>query len=326
MAFHQLLRDYINGGCSVWRRNVNFKNATAVCLGYSYQGTRRGVDETEIRLSNYSGTDRNILALRDFLQPIATDLYSVILHGSVGDGHTTGYSDVDALVIIRNDVFADPTRLSAVATKLSAARIFMYRFDPLQHHGWFAMTEQDLAAYPESVLPLEAIREGCVLSGEPVLRVSSLLQDCSVYEVAARRMVNKLHYQLRDGWRPKNAYQLKSLLSEFMMLPVLYLQTIYGKGYSKRDSFRDARTHYSESVWQAMEDVSNIRRHWKYIPGYLSAQILSSRLCLLYPIRKYWPSAIPNEVAPLVNDDFYGRLLTFVEETDALLDEIGQKA
>lgn len=320
MAFHQLLRDYMNGVPSPFWRISRKINPTAVCLGYSSLGSSRGTVTSTINLEEYTGTNRHILDLRDYLKPVSDDLLSVVLHGSAGDGRLTGYSDLDALVIIRNEVFSHPSKLVRLAKVLSAARMFMYRFDPLQHHGWFVLTEQDLLAYPEFILPLEAIREGCVLLGENNLTVSSMVSDKAVYQAAARRLVRKLHQQLSDGWRPKNAYQLKSLLSEFMMLPVLYQQAIFGKGCSKRESFVKVSGSFKTATWNTMEEVSHIRQRWSYRPGFLGRKILCNSHPFFYFLRKHWPSAVPTEIKPVLNSSFYDRLLLFTTEMEGLLE------
>ena len=322
MAFHQLLREYINGGVTSWHPFQRFKDATAVCLGYSYLGGLQSGERLELVLPTYKGGHSEIVALRNHLLPIADDIQSVILHGSLGDGQLTGYSDVDALVILRNEVFLDPVRLNKVARRLSVARKFMCRFDPLQHHGWFVLSAQDLKSYPEAILPLESLSNASVLLGETQLRVFITPSDRTVFDVSARRMVRKLIHQLEDGWRPANAYQLKSLMSEFMMLPVLFLQALSGKGEKKCDSFKKAENYYPAEIWTIMNALSDARRNWKYTPNILSKLVLCNPHRFHHRLRKSWPSAIPHGIKPVINEKFYKDLLIFAKETEKLLEAI----
>jgi len=265
----------------------------------------------ELDLKSYEGGDPELTGLRSSLKGLENEVLSVILHGSCGDGRTTGYSDVDALVILRNEVFLDPGKLVYVAKRLTAACRFMYRFDPLQHHGWFAMAEQDLQCFPEELLPLESLREASVLFGQRRFRIRYPDSSRELFLLKAQRLSSKIEEQLLDGWRPSNLYQLKSLLSEFMMLPLLMVQAREGKGSSKRESFVTARPYFDPVVWSVMDDVSAIREKWKYSPGLLASLVLRRPGSVYQKIRKRWPTRIPSSLRQRVDETFYQRMADF---------------
>ena len=58
------------------------------------------------------------------LSTVKDDLFGAYVHGSLGNHEETGYSDFDALVIIKDNVFHSRHRLAALATKLGAMRCY----------------------------------------------------------------------------------------------------------------------------------------------------------------------------------------------------------
>lgn len=331
MSFHTLLSNYVNGGCLhradfkmalVAPRTVFMKNVTPVCLGYNSLAGKQGTNRVELTFDSYSGNDKRLLRLRRSLEPLKGDLVTVLLHGSCGDGRTTGYSDVDALVILRNEVFMDPVRLIRVGRTLSDACRHMFRYDPLQHHGWFAMSEADLSCYPEEVLPLEALEDARVLTGAVRLVIHRTDAVQERYHRKAIRHAEKLMNQLSSGWRPANAFQLKSLLSEFMMLPVLTVQALQGKGCSKRDSFTIGRSYFSESEWAVMDEVSTIRRDWNYRPNLLSCWVLTRPGFVFRKLRRRWPSRLRPSLQVRITDQLYADISEFLAVCISRLNQV----
>lgn len=326
--FHQQLANYLNGG--VLRRSqlvrsvfsskgVFRKNATQVCLSFNTVAGRVGEHSIAIELPRYSGDNPHLLRLRALMEPLGKDILSVILHGSCGDGRTTGYSDVDALVVIRDSVFLDPERLVGVALPLSAACRQMYRYDALQHHGWFAISEQDLSNFPEEVLPLVALQDSVVLAGETRFMIRYSETPGEAFRQRAERQFLKLEEQLQAGWRPSNLFQLKAILSEFMLLPVLLMQFKSGKGFSKRDSFAAARTDFDPEVWAIMDEVSDIREQWTYQPGPVSAWVLRQPGYLFRKLRRRWPVRIPARLKGQCDEAFFQRMEKFISAGRAKL-------
>ncbi|MFM2207329.1 MAG: hypothetical protein RL213_1304 [Bacteroidota bacterium] len=327
-TFHQLLGNYVSGGGlrrSDWLSsfvrpsNMFRRNATAVCLAFNQVAGRKGVRAVELELKEYAGNDPHLAALKDSLSVSEGDLVSVILHGSCGDGRTTGYSDVDALVVVRDEVFMDPVRMARLGRKLTACCRHMYRFDPLQHHGWFAVAEQDLSCFPEEVLPLASLTEATVLAGR---RSFSLLlpdADAGMFRERALRHIQRVEDLLHPRRRPGNMFQLKSLLSEFMMLPVLLLQAKEGKGCSKRESFTAAAGLFEPETWSVMDEVSAIRREWKYVPGPLAGMVLKRPGYFFRKLRRRIPGPIHRTLKKKLSDDFYRRMAAFATESRLLL-------
>lgn len=329
MEFHRLIREYFNNGCHdstdypwslVSVARPFRKNAGRIVEAFrSYRCDSSGPSKF-LSLQDYDGGDARLVRLREFLKPIEHKLVSVILHGSRSDGRTTGYSDVDALVILKDELFGDPDELMRVSHRLSIARRFMYVIDPLQHHGWFVMTERDLSCFPERVLPLEVLSDSKVLLGMNRFAVTVCGSDPSALKSEALRVLSRLTKMLREGWRPKNCFALKSFLSEFMMIPVLYLQARDSKGWSKRDSFEEARKDFDIDTWGIMDEVSDMRRTWSFAPDGATLFIMQNPAPWADKLRKYWPTPIPSVIRNRIDGFFYHRMLHLL---DAVRSRIG---
>ncbi len=194
---------------------------------------------------------------------LADEIACCILHGSLGSGEVVPYSDFDALVVIHDEVFADPIRLGSVAWKLFLARRFMYEQDPLQHHGWFALPEAAFDAWPEDYLPVEVIRHGRLLAGDGprTLTLRPAGNAARLHAVFDRIAQSTLADIASDRWR-RNLHAFKSLLSKIMLMPALYVGGRDGRGVFKRDSFALARSDFPEETWGIMRKVSAIREDW----------------------------------------------------------------
>lgn len=319
-SFHYLLRDFVNTGESLLPSGSLSAKCSALCLAFASESSVSAADVRTFRWPAYSGNDPSLVGLKQFLAPVTDDLVTVILHGSTGDGRTTTYSDVDALVIVRDEVFLDVRRLQNLGRQLSRARKFFYRYDPLQHHGWFILAEKDLRQFPEPVLPLEALQDASVLLGKDSLKIYYQPQDHAYYKLHALHLTDKLIRQLASGWRPSNVYQLKSLFSEFMMLPVLFQQAKEGRGCSKRDSFSTVAASFPASTWRIMNDISDIRSQWHYQPSSLNRWILTRTNAFFTLLRKRWPTAIPGTLKQRLTPSFYQDMLSLARAMKAALE------
>ncbi len=99
------------------------------------------------------------------------ELVGAYLHGSLGSYEfLPGYSDFDALLIIRKEALGSLASISEIRRKISRANAFLYLFDPLQHHNLFIISEYDMQFYLEPTFPLvlfsyakEVTEFGCAL-------------------------------------------------------------------------------------------------------------------------------------------------------------------
>ena len=105
----------------------------------------------------YQGSNPFVLKMKNRLQTLDQHVVGAMIHGSLAEENEIPYSDFDALVILKNETILDAHSLRNIAGQLRALTSIMREFDPLQHHGWFAIPEFLLANYPEDYLPVSAM-------------------------------------------------------------------------------------------------------------------------------------------------------------------------
>lgn len=225
-------------------------------------------NEAIFKIQKYAGKDNTALQIISYIQKyLSEDLELAIVHGSIATDEKINYSDFDGLVVIKNEVFKSNTRIRYVAEHLSKSYSLMIMGDPLQHHGWFVLTEKDLLNWPCSYFPPVIFDYSRSLLGHDATIRIKTYDNCDDCVLSLNRMSLAIKKTLSTGKFPDNAYQLKSLLSEFMLLPTLFIQAVTEKGIYKKNSFEAARTYFKHSEWQVMDDVSDIRSQWNINEG-----------------------------------------------------------
>jgi hypothetical protein len=184
------------------------------------------------------------------------DVLDLILFGSIARGSTTGYSDVDAILVICDRVVNDRTRLALLRRRVLASQRAVLRYQPLQHHGFLVVPASLLRDATHALaLPPEALDEACSLFGR-----SLTLEFAQFHSVAARRLTllcAKLAHV--PAW-PAHVWELHRLISMFELLPALLLQAV-GRQCAKHESFALVREEFG-SDWASYEVLDRVRKSW----------------------------------------------------------------
>ncbi|MCX6291612.1 MAG: nucleotidyltransferase domain-containing protein [Bacteroidetes bacterium] len=321
------LQKYINEGCLYppdkflflfSPRFVFEKNAKIIQSYFQKEKTERGnpMGSLEISVDAYQGKNEHVSRMESFLQSNAGDFIAgVYIHGSIGTGDEIQYSDFDALVILKNEIFSDRFKLAQAACMLSKARRFMLEMDPLQHHGWFVMTEKDFNDYPETYFPSELFRHAKSVLPDRGAELNFKIREKQDYLSPCLNLCAAIEKKLVRKNYPSDVYGLKNLLSEFMLLPALYFQAKYKRGIYKKDSFAESQKDFTNEEWQVMDVVSSLRENWvTEIPGWKRRWIASSRF---YPFRlaRWLSGSIPSPIHEKLTDGFYLSMLNFIRHT-----------
>src|SRR5690606_24084932 len=108
--------------------------------------------------------------------------------------------------------------------------------------------------------------------------------------------------QLEGRSLPDDLYALKNLLSQFMLLPALYVQVRDGMGVWKKDSFEKAREDFEPAEWVSMEAVSRIRAAWPARLPRLQRRLMALSKPWRRQLLRRWhvpvPAALSVELAP----------------------------
>jgi hypothetical protein len=267
----------------------------------------------EIRIDAYSGANARVGEMIRYVQcELAGDLVGAYVHGSLATGEETSFSDFDALAIVRNEVFDSRSRLVRTACKLGMANKIMLRFDPLQHHGWFILIEKDLMDYPQDYLPHEILYTAKSLLTYSGTRLRLRVNTEEVgYTGPLLDATSAIISRVRARRYPRNMYELKALLSRFMLLPALYCAAIHQTGVPKKDGFEMARSCFDGATYQIMDEVSHIRATWNYDLAFWRRWILTSNRRGLRRAATRFAPPIPPALRDKLTEDFFQRMCDF---------------
>lgn len=210
----------------------------------------------------YNGNNPSVKYLSSYLaHHISKDIFGCYVHGSMGTYDNINYSDFDALIILKDEVFEDKKRLRHALKHLLISQKFFFEFDPLQHHGWFVMSEKNLKNYPLLFFPPELFSFAKSLfdnGTDFIINYNSAVD----FRKPLFNLISAIERSLRKDLSSYNMFQLKSLLSEFMLIPAFYMQAKTNSGIYKKLSFIEASKDFAEQEWKVMNDVSAIRNVW----------------------------------------------------------------
>lgn len=274
-----------------------------------------------ISVAPYAGNLSEISALRDFLADhLADDVAVCMLHGSLATGEEIAYSDVDALVVLKDEVVRSAQRLAHAARLLSRARTLMYAFDSLQHHGWFVLTEHDLRCHCEAYFPVVLFRYGAMLLPHGPIDIDVAVRDSRAEMLQGfRHLAAAVRSRCDESARPDDVYELKTLLSHVMLLPSMYVQLRDGEGVWKGRSFGLAEGDFSKRAWRSVETASEIRRRWPEAHGRALPPLQGP---LAQKIAKRTAAGIPPALGRHLGDEFYASASALVDEMESRINEI----
>lgn len=261
-----------------------------------------------ITIPPYSGNNPFVLEMKSALSELKNDLAYAFVHGSLATGEEVVYSDFDGLLIIKDEVFTNAGRLINAAKKINQTRSIMLRMDPLQHHGWFVLAETDFSQYPETYLPSDVLREAKSLLADREETIRLYAEANPDFYSPLKELCRLLRKKTQYSGQPRTLYQLKSFLSEFMMLPALYVQARNRKGIFKKYSFAEAAKDFKEDDWSIIEEVSRMRSQWSLEMSAFQRKLFSKRGYVWTQYRKRFGPGIPKEMKELLDQKFYERV------------------
>ena len=254
----------------------------------------------------YSGSNIHVKEMMEALVPLADYVHSAFIHGSIATGEENSYSDFDGLIILRDSLFEDRTKLSKIASSINSLRFYMHRHDPLQHHGWFVLAESDLQDYREDFLPVDTLKYAKSLT--PEFSLTLRLNQNVDFKKPFHRLCKSIERKLVQHPDKFNLYSIKAILSEFMMLPCLYVQAKEGRGIFKKFSFEEMRNDFSREDFAVMDTVSGIRKAWKIDLQEKEKRFLERTDFFSWYRRKHIQYKIPTAIHNAVDEELFIRM------------------
>lgn len=249
----------------------------------NHDGTEIEINIQEINKEEYSITDKGYLQpLFDLENYTKKELnrYFVdfLVHGSFATrDYSRGWSDLDTYLILNDRVFQDPYEIISLRDKLLVASKYLYKIDPLQHHGFIFATEYDTKNYFSHCLPVDVLKKSKSLIGNSKLNVKELrstkdtlnfLQNKNkffkkCFEESAMIHHGRDNIYLLENFSEREAmYQMKYFLSVLMSMPAFFLDAL-GKPVYKACSFEEAKKFFGEE-WEIIDVSSGIRNKWQH--------------------------------------------------------------
>jgi hypothetical protein len=195
-------------------------------------------------------------ALRGILAG-APGVIDLIVFGSQARGSATGFSDLDAVLVIQDRIAEDPPALRALRGRVLTAQRAVLAHQPMQHHGFEVVTPRLLGRAERSLaMPFEAMAESRSLLGASVRAsfASVPLAD------AGARLRALLESSLEKCAWPRHPWDLHVAVSQFELLPALFLQA-RGQATTKHSSFEEARSYFPRQWW-AYDVLASVREQW----------------------------------------------------------------
>jgi hypothetical protein len=183
-------------------------------------------------------------------------IVDLLVYGSHANGNTTGFSDLDAVLVIGDEVAQDAAALREIRPRVLAAQRAVQAYQPMQHHGFEVATPRLLATADAALqLPSAALQGATSLFGrridagfaghglDPADRLRSMVADLSAL----------------SAW-PGHPWRLHGAVSMFELLPALYLQAL-GVPVAKANSFAVASEQF-QADWRPFDVLKKVREVW----------------------------------------------------------------
>jgi len=188
----------------------------------------------------------------------------VFIQGSLSTLDYTKFSDFDTFVIISKEAEENVDLFIDTIHELFKASVYFYRFDPYQHHRYFACLETDLKVYNQSFLPTKVLDYATFIKGEGKNLVFYTYDSKFSHIIYLTYVLNYLITQYRNNFiEIENLWNLKYFLATIFFIPVLYLET-KGIYVYKRDSFSLIKEFLPKDLQNYLEKCSHLRKIWNY--------------------------------------------------------------
>jgi hypothetical protein len=224
--------------------------------------------------------------------PAVLDL---VFFGSQARGGRTGFSDVDAILVIADDVADSADGLRALRPRVLAAQRAVLAHQPMQHHPFEVVTPRLLRRAAEALaLPAVALSETCSLNGAAI---PAWFADTNRNRSAVAGLTSSLRSV--PSW-PAHPWEAHRNVAMFELVPTLYLQA-RGELVPKWRSFEVARAEF-DSDWWPYELLDEVRRVWPRSRHRLldrGADLLRNPWAAVAAWRRL-PIQLPAQVRPLL--------------------------
>jgi hypothetical protein len=181
----------------------------------------------------------------------------LILFGSQARGGTTGFSDVDAVLVISDNAAEDSSILRTLRPRVLGAQRAVLEYQPMQHHGFEIVTPRLLMTAGAALdMPAVALSETRSATGGAVTGHFNSRDHVD----DPRPLRSLVRATARIGSWPSHPWALHRAISMLELVPTLYLQA-RGHAIPKSQSFAAAREEFGQSWWP-YDRLNEVRERW----------------------------------------------------------------
>lgn len=241
--------------------------------------TVKPFDPSGNRLNTFGAVDG---LLKKAVSGISNFLTHGLFHGSLSDGQVSkGWSDVDSLLFIKDDVLLDPERLVRLREESLQTWPYLLRICRYQHHGFIFCGDFERDAYPSSYVPMEALGHAKRFAGpdedlhlhvlnmpvgakrnmESRLKVS---REALVDNYYRHHPYNGRYLEINFRDRNDNMTQLFAYICYMLLVPCLCLEAM-GRPAYKDCSFELVKDILGRESLAFLDILSSIRTDWENI-------------------------------------------------------------
>ena len=186
----------------------------------------------------------------------------IFIQGSLATLDYTRFSDFDTFIILSKEIEENPDFINELIWKLFKSSIYLYKFDPYQHHRYFFTLESNINIYNQAFLPVEVLKYAVSFKNSNYSFNSYDSQLSHLLFITGP--INYFIKHINNNFEEiKNLWHLKYYIATIFFLPVLYLETIDIYVY-KRESFEIIRKYLTDDLNKFLDYCSEIRKNWNY--------------------------------------------------------------
>jgi len=192
-----------------------------------------------------------------------SEFVSVYVHGSWADETNTPFSDIDDFIILDIESLKLNNQLNKVLKILNTIDMKFCRLDPIQHHGHWICSEEELKTYTNSFIPIYILKDAKIIFGKTHITAKvnkyATLEGLEYNILNTCKSIEKLSVKYFNG--TINSYQLKGLVGSFVLMPafIFQIQDIY---LSKPQAILKSNEIYSDEALKCITWSTNNRNNW----------------------------------------------------------------
>lgn len=223
--------------------------------------------------------------------------HSLYVHGSLATlDYIKGSSDFDTFGIVRKEVANSKESLLKLREELRKVWEFLYKIDPLQHHGIMLISEQDLEFYPQPFFPPVILNFAKTLYSKNSNGIVFLERDAKFEErYFFYQIIQSFRWRFLNKVGYSDLFSFKLSLSTFMLLPAFYYQAKSEYMY-KKETFPKLYSEFSKKQLDALTKVSYVRQENLYLGSSKFGKI-SNKLERFFKkqFNKFWVKRVQKE-------------------------------